>query len=187
MSTSTAPSSSEAGETRCKIDISCGKFEVTDVEKQVLEEGFQVFLNQAAGVQKFLDGGRKRGVNRNLVNMWANLRSPNCERWKYYETPMCEVENCSWMEKDRVPDDFEDYLPIFNINDHGGVLPRDTLGMYAPGMNFPVMIDPPLCMQHSKYCIAGKVRRVLLESVNAERRAGIRNYVFTAADTTGGV
>jgi hypothetical protein len=142
---------------RFTTDLNIGSFALTDDERNNVNDGFDLFLQNDDNPRRFLHYGDYRGLGKTFNEAWGNLNTSPCASWKYMETTIGNQGGIAWSKDKFGFDKWEDYLPIFNVNNHGEVVPRNSLGIYAAGMNMALRVEAPLCLSTTKVVIQGEV------------------------------
>jgi hypothetical protein len=153
--------------------------EVRDQVKQALLD----YMEADDGMYRFHYYGKLRGLERSMLGMWQDLLTPNVASWKYVEGDVKVLDNRDWMGLTKPElDKWNDYLPIFEASKYGPHIQKHEVGMYAPNMHFPLRMQGPLCLPHTKYVVDGKVSSDVLKSsahfANAEPRTSFRICEF---------
>jgi hypothetical protein len=86
--------------------------------------------------------------------------SRDCHSWKYLEIDTKPWDNVPWVKEESNLDKWDEYQPIFNINNFGGKVYQNTFGMYARGLDIPLRIEDPFCNAVTKVVLEGKVSRI---------------------------
>jgi hypothetical protein len=173
---------------RVAVDITnLDVYDVPDSEWNDLIDAHTAWCEADTGMYKFSFRGRLKGQERSIVDAWENLTSRDCHSWKYLEIDTKAWDNVPWLREQSNLDKWEEYLPIFNVNNFGGKVYQDTFGMYARGLDIPLRIEDPFCNAVTKVVIEGKVSRAA-RFVNPQKRFSARKSakaIFRCADEPG--